>query len=291
MLLIVGLVVVFGSIVVGYTMHGGKIAALIQISEFIIIGGAGLGAVLVANPPGVVIKTLKGMASLLKGNPYNKARYMELLRMLYDMFMMARREGVVALDQHVERPEESAFFVNYPLFHSNHHALSFLADTMKVMISGSVATHDLMELMDVDLETAHEAAMKPSHIVAKVADAMPGFGIVAAVLGVVVTMGAIGGPPEEVGHKVAAALVGTFLGILLSYGVFAPIATAMEMQVYSEGQYLACIKYALLSFGRGDSPLTGVEFARRNIDPSVRPSFTEMEETLKGGAAAPARAA
>jgi len=291
MLLIVGLIVVFGSIVVGYTMHGGRIAALVQISEFIIIGGAGLGSVLVANPPSVVAKTFREIFGLVRGNPYTKARYMELLQMLYDMFMMARREGVVALDQHVERPEESSFFRRYPFFHSNHHALSFLADTMKVMISGSVATYDLMELMDVDLETMREEAMRPSHIMAKVADAMPGFGIVAAVLGVVITMGAIGGPPEEVGHKVAAALVGTFLGILLSYGIFGPIAAAMEAQVNSEGQYLSCIKYALLSFGRGDAPLTGVEFARRNIEPSVRPSFTEMEETLKSGARTTARAA
>jgi chemotaxis protein MotA len=157
-----------------------------------------------------------------------------------------------------------------------------------------VANHDLAEMMEIDMDTAHEESLKPSQIISKVGDAMPGFGIVAAVLGVVITMGAIGGPPEEVGHKVAAALVGTFIGILLSYGVFGPIASALEGQVHSEAQYMACLKCAILSFARGDAPLTAVEFARRNIEPSVRPSFAEMETTVKnmgGGAASMAQAA
>lgn len=281
MFMIIGIVVVFGAIIAGFTMEGGKIGALMQFTEFIIIGGAGLGSVLIANPLPTVMKTVKSVMGLLKGNPYNAACYVELLRMLYDLFMLARREGLVSLDQHVEKPLESKFFANYPLFFANHHALMFLADTMKVVITGSVATYDLADMMDVDLETCHEEVLKPSQIISSLGDSMPGFGIVAAVLGVVITMGAIGGPPEEIGHKVGAALVGTFIGILLAYGLFAPIAKALETQAHAEGQYMACIKCAVLSFARGDAPLTAAEFARRNIEPDCRPSFSDMEQTLK----------
>src|SRR5690242_1353611 len=189
MFVIIGLVVVIGSILLGFILEGGKVGALMQFTEFIIIGGAGLGSVLIANPLKEVIRTFKYTLTLLKGNPFTKDRYMELLRMLYDLFMMARREGLVSLDQHVERPHESKFFSEYPFFYSNHHAVAFLADTMKVIITGAVANHDLGEMMDVDLETAHEEVMKPAQIISKVGDAMPGFGIVAAVLGVVITMG------------------------------------------------------------------------------------------------------
>ncbi|HZO90727.1 MAG TPA: flagellar motor stator protein MotA [Chthonomonadaceae bacterium] len=282
MFVIIGLVVVALSILLGFTMEGGKIGALIQVTEFIIIGGSALGSMLVANPLNVVMQTFQSVLGLLKGNPYTQPRYMELLQMLYDMFMMARREGLVTLDQHVERPQDSKFFGNYPFFFANHHALSFLADTMKVIITGTVADYNLADMMEIDLEVGHEELVKPAQVLAKVGDAMPGFGIVAAVLGVVITMGAIGGPPEEIGHKVAAALVGTFLGILMAYGIFNPLAAALEAQIKSEEQYMGCIKCALLSFARGDAPLTAVEFARRNIEPSVRPSFSAMEEALRG---------
>lgn len=285
MFVIIGLGVVLGSIFVGYTMAGGNIGVLIQISEFITIGGSALGSVLIANPLPMVIGTLKAAIGLLKGNPYTKARYMEMLKMLYDMFMMARREGLVALDQHVEDPHKSSFFSQYPFFHGHHHAANFLADTMKVIVTGSVSNFDLAEMMDIDLEVSHHEALIPSQIITKVGDAMPGFGIVAAVLGVVITMGAIGGEPAEIGHHVAAALVGTFIGILLAYGIFQPIAGALEAQVAAEERYMLAIKFALLSFARGDAPLTAVEFARRNIDPINRPGFNEMESSLKGGQA------
>lgn len=292
MFLIIGVVVVFGSILLGFTMDGGKIGALIQMNELIIIGGAALGSLLIANPLSVVINLIKTVMTLLKPNPFTKDCYLELIKMLYDLFLMARKEGLVALDQHVERPTESSFFEKYPHFFTNHHALMFLADTMKVIVTGSTANYDLMEMMDIDLETTQDEAMHPSHIMAKLGDSMPGFGIVAAVLGVVVTMAAIGGPPQEIGAKVGAALVGTFLGILLAYGLFTPISSALETRAKAEGQYLASIKCALLSFARGDAPLTAVEFARRNIDPAVRPSFTEMEQTCKNiGAPAESRQA
>jgi chemotaxis protein MotA len=284
MFVIIGLVVVFGSILAGFMMEGGKIAALIQITEFIIIGGAGLGSVLIANPLPAVMATVKAVIGLLKGNPFTKDRYMELLKMLYDLFMLARREGLVTLDQHVENPQDSSFFQSYPGFFGHHHALYFLADTLKVVITGSVQVFDLSDMMDIDMEATNEEVMHPAHIMQNLGDSMPGFGIVAAVLGIVITMGAINGPPAEIGHKVGSALVGTFMGILVAYGLFAPIAAALTLQAKAEGQYMASIKCALLSFARGDAPLTAVEFARRNIDPSVRPSFSEMEQGCKNGA-------
>lgn len=282
MFLIIGVVVVMGSIIAGFTMAGGQIGVLIQISEFIVIGGAGLGSIIIGNPPQILGQMVKGILGLLKGNPYNQKAYNELLKMLYDLFMLARREGLVALEHHAEKPMESDFFKRYPTFQGNHHALEFLADTLKVIITGTVQPHDLSEMMEVDLDTHHEAAAKVPGVLAKTGDAMPGFGIVAAVLGVVITMGAIGGKPEEIGHHVAAALVGTFLGILLSYGFFNPIAASMEAQLAAEAQYMGCIKSALLSFARGDAPLTAVEFARRNIEPGVRCSFSDLEKAVKG---------
>jgi len=281
MFVIVGTIVVFASIIVGFTMAGGQIAVLIQISEFIVIGGAAMGAMLIGNPPSIIGDLIKTLTGLLKGSPYSKAAYDELLKMLYDLFMLARREGVVALESHAERPHESELFKKYPSFHNNHHAVEFLSDTLKVIITGTVQPYDLSEMMDVDLETHHKAGHKVANVLAKTGDAMPGFGIVAAVLGVVITMGSIGGRPEEIGHHVAAALVGTFLGVLLAYGVFQPLAQAVESSLEAEGQYMGCIRSALLSFARGDAPLTAVEFARRNIDPAARISFSDLEKALK----------
>ncbi len=291
MFVIIGSLVVIGAILAGFMMEGGKVAALMQFTELIIIGGAGLGSVLIANPLSAVLHTVKALVGLLKGNPFTKACYMELLKMLYDLFMMARREGLVALDAHVEHPHESKFFAKYPSFCGNHHALAFLADTMKVVVSGSVGNYDLADMMDMDLEASHDELLHPSHIVGSLADSMPGFGIVAAVLGVVITMGAIGGPPAEIGHKVGAALVGTFIGILLAYGFFGPIAAALKAQAVSEEMYMNCIKCALLSFARGDAPLTAVEFARRNIEPGARPGFAEMEGAVKNTGGSQAQAA
>ena len=284
MFVIVGALIVLGSIVVGFTMAGGKIAVLVQVSEFIVIGGAALGSIIIGNPPSVLKDLVHTILTLIKGNPFNRAAYDELLKLLYDLFMLARREGVVALEHHAEHPYESDLFKRFPIFMSNHHAVDFLSDTLKVIITGTVQPYDLSEMMDVDLETHHKAAMKIPNTLARTGDAMPGFGIVAAVLGVVVTMGAIGGKPEEIGHHVAAALVGTFLGVLLSYGVFQPLAQAAEGLVNSEQQYMACIRSALLAFARGDAPLTAVEFARRNIEPTARISFSDLETSVKSGA-------
>ena len=285
MLVIVGIAIVFLSIVVGYTMHGGNMAVLIQINEIIILVGAGAGSFLAANGMSNAKAAVKSIQGLLKPDPYSKATYMDLLKMMYNLFNVARKEGLLGLEKHIESPETSEIIKVYPSFLSNHHAVSFFCDTMKVILTGAVGPHDLSEMMELDLEIAHGEASVPSDAMQTVGDAMPGFGIVAAVLGVIITMGKIGGEASEIGHSVAAALVGTFLGILLAYGVFAPIARAMQLRLKSEGQYLNCIRFALFSFARGESPITCVEFARRNIEPSVRPGFAEMEKTVKEKAA------
>lgn len=281
MLVIVGLVVVFGSVIVGYLMSHGQLAVLIQISEFLIIGGAALGAMLIGNSPAAVKATLQRQVALLKGNPYTKKTYTDLLLMLSELFQLAKRDGILALEKHVENPHESELFSKYPFFAHNHHAVSFLADTIKVQLSGAVESHHLAEILDADLEKHHEEAMVASHVLASTSDALPGFGIVAAVLGVVITMGAIAGAASEIGAHVAAALVGTFLGILLAYGVFSPMAKACEGIARAETDYLGCIKAALLSFANGDPPMTSVEFARRSIEPGVRISFGDLEALLK----------
>jgi chemotaxis protein MotA len=282
---IIGLVIVFGSIVGGFVMHHGNLAVLIQINEFIIIGGAALGALLVANPLPLVKQLFGQLLGLLKPNPYNDKAYQELLQVLYEIFQTARKEGLVGLEAHIEDPGSSEIFKKYASFSGNHHAVSFLADTLKVLLTGAVEDHHLSEILDLDLERQHEEAMAVPAALTRVGDAMPGFGIVAAVLGIIVTMGSIGGAASEIGEKVAAALVGTFFGILLAYGVVGPMATAIEARIRSEVSYMGCIRTALLSFARGDSPMTSVEFARRNIEPIDRPSFTELEALTRRKAA------
>lgn len=280
MFVIIGLVLVIGSVLLGYIMHQGNVAVLMQVNEFVIIGGAALGSMLVGNPPKTVMGVFKSCLGLMKGNPYKKEVFTELLLMLFELFNTAKKDGMLALEQHIERPHESEIFKKYPFFIHNHHAVNFLADTLKVLLTGTVDKHDLAEILELDLERHHEEAMKIPNILTNTGDAMPGFGIVAAVLGVVITMGSIGGAASEIGHKVAGALVGTFLGVLLAYGIFAPLSSACADIVHSEGAYMNCIKTAILAFARGDAPVTATEFARRNIDPEVRPSFTEMEEAI-----------
>jgi chemotaxis protein MotA len=282
---IIGLVVVFGSILGGYVMHHGKVAVLIQVSEFIIIGGAALGAMVVGNPPALIKRIFSSLLSLLKSNPFSEKAYAELLQLLFDIFQKARKEGLIGLESHIEEPEKSDIFSKYPSFIHNHHAVAFLTDTLKVLLTGAVEEHHLSEILDLDLERQHEEAMAVPQALQRVGDAMPGFGIVAAVLGVVITMGSIGGAAAEIGEKVAAALVGTFLGILLAYGVISPLASAVEARLKSEEAYMMCIRTALLAFARGDSPMTAVEFARRNIEPSDRPSFAELEGLTRRRAA------
>jgi chemotaxis protein MotA len=285
MFTIIGIVVVLAATIVGYVMHHGNIAVLIQINEFVILGGAAIGSFLAANGMKNLTAAIQAVLGLLKPDPYTKETYLQTLKMMYQLFNVARKEGLLGLEPHIERPEESEIIKKYPAFLNNHHARAFFCDTMKVVLTGSVGPHDLSEMMEIDIETAHHEANIPAEAFQTVGDSMPGFGIVAAVLGVIITMGKIGGEAALIGQSVAAALVGTFLGILMAYGVFLPIARAMQLRNASELQYLNCLRYALFSFARGESPITCVEFARRNIEPSVRPGFTEMEQAVKDKAA------
>jgi len=276
MFIFIGALIVIGGVLVGYVLEGGHIMALNQPLELLIIGGAAFGAMLISTP----ISVLKGIISQVKGamgGGLKKQDYLDLLVMMFEIFNVARKDGLIGLESHVETPEESEIFKRYPRFLKNHHAVSFFADTMRVIISGAVQPHDLEDLMDNDIEILHEEELRPSQALSAVADALPGLGIVAAVLGIVITMSAIDGPPEVIGHKVAAALVGTFLGILGSYGFVGPLAASLTHRLNDSKQYLGCIKYALLSFHKGVAGVIAVEFARRSVYAEVRPGFTELE--------------
>jgi chemotaxis protein MotA len=286
MFTIIGVAIVLGAIMMGYIMEHGKFAVLIQPAELVILAGAAVGSFLAANGMSNLQAAIKAMMGLLKPDPYTKDAYLDVLKMMYQLFNVARKEGLLGLEQHIEHPETSAIIKAYPSFLSNEHACSFFCDTMKVVLTGAVGPHDLAEMMEIDLETAHAEALKPSEAVQTVGDAMPGFGIVACVLGVILTMGRIGGAAASVGESVASALVGTFMGILMAYGIFLPISRAMGLRVGAEAAYMNCIRYALFSFARGESPITCVEFARRNIEPAVRPGFSEMEKAVKEAKAA-----
>ncbi len=281
MLLIVGVLIVLGSVAGGFMMHGGVLGALWQLNEVIIIGGAAIGALVIGTPVSLIKQLLSRFGGFFKSPP-TKALYVDLLAMQYQLFRLTQQSGVMALEAHVEEPEKSTIFSKFPTYIANHHAVAFLSDSIRVIILGGVTPHDLELLMDEDLEVHHHESLKPAQTLAKVADALPGLGIVAAVLGIVITMQAIGGPPEEIGHSVAAALVGTFLGILASYGFVQPMASSMEHMVEAEGRYLTCIKAGLLAVYKGFPPAIAVEFARRTLPEDVRPTFTETEQACKG---------
>lgn len=281
MIIIVGALVVLGSVVGGYLLHGGHLLVLNQPSEFIIIFGCAIGSLLISTP-GKILKLMLAQIKSLFSVGITKADYLDLLAMLYQLFKLIQQSGVMALESHIEDPQNSAVFSKYPKFLARHHAVDFLADSLKVIILGGISPHDLESLLDEDLQIHHEEAAKPAATLTKIGDALPGLGIVAAVLGVVITMGAIDGPPSEIGHKVAAALVGTFLGILLSYGFVAPLAGNMEHAVADEGRYAVCIKTGLLAIYKGFPPAIAVEFARRVLPGDVRPGFDEAEKFCRG---------
>jgi chemotaxis protein MotA len=281
MFVIIGAVIVFGALLTGFIMAGGNVLLLLQINEFIIIGGAAIGSLIIANSVTTLKKIIAGAIGTLKGPKVNKAAYVELMQLLYEIFQFAKREGLIALESHVENPEQSSIISKYPSFLANHHAVSFLCDTLKVVLSGGVPAHDLEELMDLDLESLHSEEQIAPAALNTTADAFPGLGIVAAVLGVVVTMQSISEGPEVVGHHVAAALVGTFLGVLMCYGLVGPLAKNMDNIVQKEAHYLQAIKASLLSFAKGAPAAVAIEYGRRAIDPENRPSFSETEEAIK----------
>jgi chemotaxis protein MotA len=265
-------------------MEGGKPILLMQPAEFLIIAGAGVGTLLVQTPLRVLKQMGASLGSAMKGEKGTKQQYLELLTMLYEFFQVAKKDGLVGLEQHVEDPQQSSIFQKYPTFLANHHAVQFLCDTVKIIITAGVPPHDLEALMTGDIETAHEEENTPVGILQKVGDSLPGLGIVAAVLGIVITMQAINGPPEQIGEKVAAALVGTFLGILFSYGLVQPLATSIEVVGKANARYYACIRTALVAFWKHMPALVAVEFARRTIYSDLRPSFKELEEACRPGA-------
>jgi chemotaxis protein MotA len=230
----------------------------------------------------LAIKTLKSVLTVLGGSRFNKAFYLETLKMLSEIFTFARKSGTAKLEEEVENPEKSQMFQKYPKVIKDHHVLHFVCDTLRTAVAGVVAPHDLDAMLENDIEIHHHEVVAPAKSLATVADALPGLGIVAAVLGVVITMGALGGPPEEIGHKVAAALVGTFLGILLSYGVVAPLASNVEKIVDAESQYYQALRAGLMAFAKGMTPALAVEFGRRAVPPDLRPSFKETEAACKG---------
>lgn len=292
MFAIIGILVVFGAVAAGYLMEHGHLAVLVQPAELLIIGGAGLGTLLVANPVRILKKIGAGAAGIFGSSQFGKARYLETLRMLYELLQKARRGGMLTIESDVEKPEESEILKKYPAFLNDHHVRDFVCDTLRMVITGGVDAFDMDQMMDLDMEVQHHGAEEPVTALATMADSLPGLGIVAAVLGVVITMGALGGPAEEIGHKVAAALVGTFLGILLCYGLVGPMSQSMAKATAEEHAYLYVLRVLILSFIRGQPPVVAIEVGRRAIPAHVRPSFSEVEEACRnGGSAAAAKEA
>lgn len=281
---IVGILVVIGAIAGGYLMEHGNIRVLLQPAELVIIGGAAVGTLLIANPLPVIISILKGIAGVFGSKRFSKEFYLNTLKMLNDIFARGRKGGLVSLESDVEEPEKSEVFKKYPELLKNHHALHFICDTLRMAMTGGISPFELDQLIEVDLDVHHKEQSRPVNALTNVADALPGLGIVAAVLGVVITMGALGGPPAEIGHKVAAALVGTFLGILMCYGFFSPLAANMMHSNDLESQYYHCLRTGLVAYIRGAAPILAVEFSRRSIPAEVRPSFKEMEAACRGKA-------
>ncbi|MEZ5290579.1 MAG: flagellar motor stator protein MotA [Vicinamibacterales bacterium] len=290
MMVIVGFVGVIAAVIGGYLMEHGKLALLNQPAEFVVIGGAALASMLIATPMPVIQKLIKQLTGIIAPG-LAKSDYADLLAMQYQLFRLAQQTGIMALEGHFENPKESTILSKYPKFLARHESLDFLSDSIKVIIVGGMAPHDLEALMDEDLEVHHHEAKAPAAALAKVADSFPGLGIVAAVLGVVITMQAIDGPPSEIGEKVGAALVGTFLGILLSYGFFGPLASQLDARVDDDGNYEKCIKAGVLATFKGLPPAIAIEFARRVLPHQVRPSFEETEKLCKAAGKPEAAAA
>jgi chemotaxis protein MotA len=291
MFVIIGIVVVFGCIVAGYLMEHGNLKVLMQPAELVIIGGASLGTVLVANPLYVLKQVVGGVLGSLKGSPFSKQKYIDTLKMIFDLCNKARKEGLVALEADVDAPDKSPIISKYPGFVKDHHSCNFVCDTLRMAVSGGVEPFDVDQMLEMDMDVHHHEATQPVAALSSMADALPGLGIVAAVLGVVITMGSLGGPPEEIGHKVAAALVGTFLGILLCYGLVGPVAANMGKTVEEEHCYQQVLRVAIIAFIKGTPPIMAVEVARRAVPAHVRPTFQELEKACRGGGVDAAAAA
>ncbi len=281
MVIIIGAIIVILSVVGGFMEAGGNVKALIQVSEFIVIGGAAFGSLVIMSPKKVLMDMVKKIMLALKGSPYNKTSYQELLKALYELFLLGRRNGMIALEEHVMNPKSSSIFSKYPTFLHNHHAVEFLCNGLRPIIDGKIKPDQLKMLMEAEMESMEEEHHAPISVLSKTADAMPGFGIVAAVLGIVITMASISGPIEKIGEHVAAALVGTFLGIFISYGFLNPLAVNIEFVNASEMAYTRCIAASVVGFANGMAPIMAVEVSRRGLGSDVRPSAEELEAMLK----------
>ncbi len=282
MFVIIGFLIVTGAIVGGYLMEHGNLSVLVQPAEFVIIGGAALGAFIVASPLKVMKAVFSATLRMFSHKAYTKEDYLEMLMLLNGIFYKIRQQGLVSIESDVDRPEESSLFMQYPRILKNHHAINFITDTLRTVMTTTIAPHELEALIDNELECHQEELLQPSHTLSFIADSLPGLGIVAAVLGVVITMGKISEPPEVLGHSVGAALVGTFLGVLMCYGYVSPMSKNMAHMAMEDLQYLNVLKVALLAFiGGGAAPKVAIEFGRRVIPGDVKPSFLDVEESFR----------
>jgi chemotaxis protein MotA len=278
---IVGYLVVCASVFGGYAMGGGHLAALLQPLELLMIAGAGLGAFVVGNSPKVLKATFGALPTVFKGSKYTKARYMELLTMLFSILTKIRKEGLVSIEKDIDKPDDSPLFSQYPNLVSDHHLIEFITDYLRLMVSGNLNAHEIADLMDGEMETHHREGAVPANTIQKIADGLPAFGIVAAVMGVVHTMGSVGRPPAELGEMIAHALVGTFLGILLAYGFVGPLSGLLEEKLNESSKEFECVKVTLLASLNGYAPSLAVEFGRKVLYSTERPGFAELEDHVK----------
>jgi chemotaxis protein MotA len=278
---VIGIVVVFGCIAAGYLMEHGNVKVLMQPAELIIIAGAALGTVLISNPLHTLKQMISGLIAAFGSSKYAMPRYIDSLKMMFELLQKARKEGLVALETDIEDPEQSPLFSTYKDFVKDHHAVNFVCDTMRMVVSGGVEVFDLDQMLEADMDVHHHEATEPVTALSTMADSLPGLGIVAAVLGVVITMSALGGPPEEIGKKVAAALVGTFLGILLCYGLVGPLAVRIGKLADDERAFMMVLRVIMIAFLKGVPPIMAVEMGRRTVPGHVRPSFKAVEEACR----------
>lgn len=281
MIIVIGIAVVFLCVFGGFAIGGGHMAVLVHPNELLIIGGGALGALIIMSPRKVLMDIIKGLMTCLKGAPHNRAAYEDLLKVLYELFMLGRRNGMIALEEHVLEPQNSTIFKKYPKFLENHHAVEFLCGGLRPIIDGKIKPDQLRLLLDAEINQLENEHHAPVNVLTRTADAMPGFGIVAAVLGIIITMASISGPVEEIGVEVAAALVGTFLGILLAYGLLAPLALNLEFNGTAELDFTRCIAACVTAFANGMAPVTAVELGRRGMSSDLRPTADELEEMFK----------
>lgn len=283
MIIIIGCIVVLVGVFGGFLLEGGQMSVILHaaINEVLIIVGGAVGSLIIMSPRKILVDILKGVMTCLKGAPYQRSSYDDLLKVLYELFLLGRRNGMIALEEHVLDPKTSSIFKKYPRFMANHHAVEFLCGSLRPIIDGKIKPDQLRLLLDAEMDRQEIEHHSPVSVLQKTADAMPGFGIVAAVLGIVITMASISGPVEKIGEHVAAALVGTFLGILLAYGFMGPLATNLEFVSDSEMDFTRCMASCVIGFANGMAPVTAVELGRRGLSSEMRPSMEEMEEMFK----------